>query len=286
MQKIRDALLAEVVGTPLVSLPLLAWLATSWGVLGAVGAHVVATVLALAWGVVLWRRATPHLKGARADFDRRVLMHTSLPLFGIAVTGLAMTWADTLLLGVWEANRAVGIYGVAVRLSALTGFVLVSVNTIAAPKFAALYAKKEHEQLRRLAQDSTALMIAFALPLLIVFLAVPGKVLGLFGAEFEAGAVALGILAVGQFVNVGTGSVGYLLIMCGYERTYQKIMVVFAGLNVGLNLLLIPRYGVEGAAVATAASLAGMNLAAAAMVYRKLSILTLPLARLGSWRRL
>ncbi|MFQ5738306.1 MAG: flippase [Acidobacteriota bacterium] len=276
LRKIREALLVQAVGVPLISAPFLAWLGSSWGVMGAVTAYLGATVLALCLGAAVWRRTTPQLRGLSGEFDRRLLVRTSLPMFWVAVTSLMVTWTDTILLGVWQDSESVGIYGIAVRLSALTSFILVAVNTVAAPKFAALYAQNDLRLLGSLARRTTTLMTLLATPLLILFMLVPHWVLRLFGPEFQAGGVALAILAVGQFVNVATGSVGYLLIMCGHEREYRKIMVTFAGFNLLLNILLIPKYGIEGAALATAATVAFGNIALAVMVYRKLSINSLP----------
>ncbi|MDA2913814.1 polysaccharide biosynthesis C-terminal domain-containing protein [Acidobacteriia bacterium AH_259_A11_L15] len=224
-----------------------------------------------------WLRRLP--REARGMFDRGLLLRTSLPMFSIAVMSLVIGWADIFLLGVWEPSQQVGIYGAAVRLSVLISFVLIAVNTALGPKFAALYARNERAEMGRLARRMAIGMALFALPLLLLFLAAPGWVLGWFGPEFRAGAVALMILAVGQYVSVATGSVGSLLLMSGHEKDYRTVMVVAAGSNLLLNLLLIPRYGMEGAAVATAASLVLANLLAATVVYRKLSILTLPLPR-------
>jgi O-antigen/teichoic acid export membrane protein len=87
----------------------------------------------------------------------------------------------------------------------------------------------------------------------------------------------LSILAIGQFVNVITGSVGYLLTMCGYERLQRNNFAVCAVLSVLLNVLLVPRMGAIGAAIATAATLAVQMLIAAAIVWRKLGVITVPL---------
>ena len=87
----------------------------------------------------------------------------------------------------------------------------------------------------------------------------------------------LAILAVGQFINVVTGSVGWILIMCGYERMMRNNIVICAALSVGLNLLLVPRFGVIGAALATAITLSLQMLIAAVMVWHKLGVVTIPL---------
>jgi O-antigen/teichoic acid export membrane protein len=86
----------------------------------------------------------------------------------------------------------------------------------------------------------------------------------------------LPILAVGQFVNVVTGSVGYLLSMCGYERLQRNNIASCAALCVVLNVLLVPPLGAVGAAVASAVTLIVQMLTAAAIVWRKLGVITIP----------
>ena len=84
-------------------------------------------------------------------------------------------------------------------------------------------------------------------------------------------------LSAGQFVNVATGSVGYLLMMCGHEKLMRNNIAFAAFFNVVMNLILIPTLGINGAAISTATSLALMNLVSVVLVQRKLSIVTVPL---------
>jgi O-antigen/teichoic acid export membrane protein len=190
-----------------------------------------------------------------------------------------MTWTSTLALGMWATPRDVGIFGIANRTATLTSFILLAVNNIAAPKFAALHRAGDLATLGRVARDSARLMALVAAPMLIVCLILPGPVMRIFGADFESGAAVLSILAAGQFVNVVTGSVGFVLIMCGYERMYRNAFVVCAASSIALNGLLIPRFGILGAAIATAGTLALQNLVAAMLVWRKLGVVTIPFLR-------
>jgi O-antigen/teichoic acid export membrane protein len=102
-------------------------------------------------------------------------------------------------------------------------------------------------------------------------------VLSLFGSGFSGSAMVLSILAVGQFVNVITGSVGYLLTMSGHERLQRNNFAVCAAISVLLNIVLVPRLGAIGAAIATSTTLAVQMLIAAAIVRQKLGLITIPL---------
>jgi len=151
----------------------------------------------------------------------------------------------------------------------LTSFILIAVNSISAPKFAALHAQNDGQALGRLASNSARLTALLASPVLLVFLVFPGRVLWVFGPEFVAGATVLSILAAGQFVNAATESVGYLLIMTGHERLERTLAAGFFFVNIALNLALIPPLGMVGAATSTALSLGSRNLVAYAFARQR-----------------
>ena len=94
----------------------------------------------------------------------------------------------------------------------------------------------------------------------------------IFGPEFLPAAPALAVLAIGQLVNAGSGSVGSLLTMTGHERDAAVGFGLSAVMNVALNVLLIPLWGPLGAAVATASSLIAWNVILSFAVYRRLRI--------------
>ena len=83
---------------------------------------------------------------------------------------------------------------------------------------------------------------------------------------------ALKILCIGQLVNASVGSVGVLLDMTGNEKDSAGAIGLGAGANVALNALLIPRYGVEGAAIATATSIVIRNILLSVRVRQRLNI--------------
>lgn len=279
LKRVRDTMFIQAVGIPLISLAVLGVIGGTFQALGAAMAYLAGTLGVLGFGYVMWRKSTPHIRRVRGTFDTRLLIATGIPLFWISLLHIVMEMADTALLGIWVASDRVGIYGVAMRAASMTSFILMAINTIVAPKFAALYAQGEHRSLGSLARNAAKLTTLLASPMLLLFILVPETIMGLFGQEFVGGARPLTILAFGQFVNVACGSVGYLLMMTGHEKAMRNNLLFSAILKIGLNILLITQMGIIGAALATAISIAFMNLFAAYLVYRKLSIFTLPLPR-------
>ncbi|MEO0985183.1 MAG: polysaccharide biosynthesis C-terminal domain-containing protein [Cyanobacteria bacterium J06639_14] len=104
----------------------------------------------------------------------------------------------------------------------------------------------------------------------LIYFAQP--VLQLFGPEFIAAKGSLIVLILGQLVNVGAGSVGYLMTMTGYQNQSALVMVVSALANVILNLMGIHFFGIIGAAIATALSMAMWNIWLYSLVVQKLGV--------------
>jgi len=98
-----------------------------------------------------------------------------------------------------------------------------------------------------------------------------------FGEEYVQAAHLLQILIIGQFINVITGSVGYLLNMTGHEKDMRNVVFFSGPLALILGFVLTPLYGATGAAVATAIALASQNLLAVFMVKKRLGFNTLNL---------
>lgn len=203
----------------------------------------------------------------------RGLLALSSPLLAVSLSSLVIQWADTLLLGALAEPRAVGVYGIAVRIAQLLTFVLASMNTFIAPQFSVLFQAGRLEELGKLFRRATVAMLALTTPPLLVIVLFPRQILALFGAEFTAGAGALVVLAAGQFVNAVTGPVGFLLTMTRYERVFAATAAGAAAIDVALNLLLIPRHGILGAAIATSLSLVAMNLALTWQIRRRFGLL-------------
>ncbi len=183
---------------------------------------------------------------------------------------LLMLWAPTVLLGVFSSSEEVARFHAAGRTAPLIGFVLIAINSIAAPKFAALYATGRLAVLEQTARQTTRIMTLTSLPITAVFMIWPERILTLFGSDFAPGAELLQILATGQFVNTVTGSVANLLLMTGHERDYRNICLLGAALGVAAGVLAIPWFGAIGAAWVTAGTLVLINLLAAAVVNRRL----------------
>ncbi|WP_456426843.1 flippase [Desulfurobacterium sp.] len=199
-------------------------------------------------------------------FSYKALLFVSIPMLLSSSLALIMGWTDTIMLGMFRSAHEVGIYNVALKLSTMTSISLMAINTIAAPKFAEFWGRGDKEGLAKVAQQSTKLIFWTSFPVLLLFLIFPKPILGIFGEEFKVGAVVLMILTVGQFVNAAAGSVGYILLMTGFQQFHRNVILMGTTLNVILNYLMIPIYGIVGAAVASTVSIIFWNVIFSAKV--------------------
>jgi O-antigen/teichoic acid export membrane protein len=256
---------------PLAAIALLPLLAPRFGIEGALASQIAAHAIAAAVGVVAVRAAFSKLPNeGPSNFDFDELDRAFLPLYQLSVLNLLQSSVATLALGALVTDAEVGVYGVCHSVSLFLQLILLGHNALLGPEFAALHARGDTRGIHELARRATRRMTLEALPVFLLCVVAPGWVLGFFGDAFESGATCLRILAVGQLVNVATGSVGLLLVMSGHERSFRNVVFAALLVNVTANAILAPRYGIEGAAIATAAGVILQNVAAMWMVKRKL----------------
>jgi O-antigen/teichoic acid export membrane protein len=207
--------------------------------------------------------ATPMEPGAMT----RLLRYAG-PRAPAALFSQLLFWTDLFVLTRYATDTEVGVYSAALRAGQVLMLFLTSVSLMFSPFVADLHNRGETQRLDRLFKALTRWTLAATIPAFLVLVVAPSEVLRLFGSEFAGGRTALLILLAGQFVNVATGSVGFVLIMVG--RTGWDL-IVYAGslvLDLALALWLCPRYGIEGAAVANAVTFALSKWARLALVTR------------------
>ena len=202
------------------------------------------------------------------------LLKISIPLMFAQSVQFIMAWTDKLMLGSMSTSEEVGIYHTAFKLSMFAAVALMSINSIASPKFAEMYAKNDMKGLRKIVRQSTKMIFWTSVPLVIIFFMFPEFLLGLFGEEFKVGVNAFILLSCGKLFSSFSGSVGNILQMTGNQNILAKILLFAAILNIVLNLYLIPKYGIDGAALASVISIVVWNSGMILAVKKKLGFYT------------
>jgi O-antigen/teichoic acid export membrane protein len=247
----------------------------------AVGTNCVAAGVIFLIVARLLQKAVPQeVKEASPQYRTMEWWRCALPLVFVNAIAAFNGRADTLMLGAIKGPEAVGIYGVANRGAELISFALMAVNPALAPTVASLYAEGDVQTLQRIVTKSARLTFVASLPIALGLILFGHLFLMLFGRDFTQGQTALAILSTGQLINTAMGSVGLLLIMTGYERDAAKAVGLGTMLNVFLNALLIPKLGLEGAAIASASSIILWNVLSAILLFKRVGIHSTALGRI------
>lgn len=229
-----------------------------------------ASALTTLLAFMFWFYKLPKTNGSAMSWHE--LFSSCLPLWLVMFVGQLIQWSGNIFLGIWSTPSEVALFTAAQRTAMLMIFVLTAINTVVAPKFAHLHKSQNHEQLASVAYYSARLLSVVSLPILIIMFVFPKEILSLFGEEFDNAAIYLQILALGQFVNAITGSVGYLLSMSGNEKDLRNSSIVSGLIVITLSLILVPLYGGLGAAISVAIAIAMQNLLAVHWVKKRLGI--------------
>ena len=276
-QDLRASVILEDFGQPFV-FALLAVILL-WQGVGVLGAALAAglSFLLLAPPALIWAfRWFPRAADAAGDValvSGAGLVRYSVPTALAGTVGVTMTWLDRLLVGYYLPNEAVGWYQVAAQASGAFAVVLGAFNAIFAPMIAGLIERGERGRLEDLFRIATKWGMLAVLPGGTLCLLFPEAAIGaIFGADYAPAALPLVILVVGQLAHAATGAVGYLLMMSGRPNTWLGLSAAALAADVALNIVLIPRYGLGGAAAATAISVALLYLGGLALVRARLEI--------------
>lgn len=270
--QLPEALVQSLVFIVLVTITYY-FLGTYFNAISVIGLYLIAFCVALLASMYLLNKVMPHeVKITSPDYDTRVWLRSGLAMMLMAGLNIINSRADVLMLGAITGNEAVGVYNIAVRGGELVIFFMLAVHASLGPTIARLYTNKDIERLQSVITKSTRILFVLALPVALGLIFFGYWFLLLFGPDFTQGQHALAILSTGQIFNVFMGPVTLILIMTHHERDATIGLGISATLNIILNAVLIPRWGLEGAATATAMSMVLWNILMAIMVYRRIRI--------------
>jgi len=196
------------------------------------------------------RKVPPRSRSERRtvlSFGFTSLLTTAAPSLPQVMLPLVMSLAD------------VGRVGAAIRITSVPGVLVVGLSSVFAPRFARLAITEDRTGLRRALRESQRWVMGLYIPFAIAFIVVPERLVPVLGPDFAQTALALRILGIGQLVNALTGLAPMLLAMCNTEdfvvaATGGSVVVMGAA-----TLALGARWGVSGAALGYAATVATRN---------------------------
>ncbi len=227
------------------------------GAMAAIGLSAIAGTL-IAASLFLARTdlepAPPASTGAAAEY-----YGFSIPLTVKDAGSFLYNRVDVLMVGFFLSATAVGVYNVAVLVATLIALPLQAFNQLFPPVAASLQSRGERDELEAVFTTVTRWTFTCSLVLATGAVVYAPEILGLFGPEFVAGTTVLSLFVLAQLVNNAAGPSGFVLMMTDHQYLLVVNQWTFGVANVVLNYVFILRYGLVGAAMATAAVLAALN---------------------------
>ncbi len=238
---------------------------------------VIAALFSSSVGLVLTSLAMRRLRPPAAndvepEYDASEWRRVALPLLMIGATEALMNRTGVLMLGWFGDIKGAGIYSLAFNIAFVVALPRTALNTLFAPAISSLFTRKDRATLQLLVASAASWTLAAAAGIAIVLAIMAEPLLGWFGPGLQDGVTALRILLVAQTLTAGAGSQMYLMTMTGHERSAATLLVLSALANAVVSAVLIPLFGLTGAAIATSASLIIWNTAMAIFLWRRLQL--------------
>jgi O-antigen/teichoic acid export membrane protein len=191
--------------------------------------------------------------------DTREIYNFALPFWLSDLISTFRGHFQTILLGSLTSVMSAGIFAVVNKVNLLGHMSYRSITTSSRPIIAELQSNGEWEQVGRLYKTISRWALTLNVPLILIMMLFPKQLLGMFGSSFTVGSSALIILALAELVIVITGMSGPIIDMTGHNKLKMVNSVTQVIISLGMNILLIPRWGLLGAALAALISITYIN---------------------------
>ncbi|MEZ5025847.1 MAG: flippase [Chitinophagales bacterium] len=207
---------------------------------------------------------------ALTETQHQQIISVAFPMLMTYLAFMVNNSADVFILKANDVGTdMVGIYKTCTNISMLAATLLVALNTTVQPKITQLYTQKKYDEVQRIAVKSSKLIFWLSLPVFIILFFLSKYVMWLYGEEFMKGALSLSILTIGQVFNTLCGPVAQVLNATGYHKQFRNISFAGMAVNIFVNLIIIPIYGIEGAAIANALSMIFWNIVGTIYIKQK-----------------
>ena len=205
--------------------------------------------------IALNRRLKAKVSDGPKRYAVKTWYATSIPIFVVEGFYLLLTYVDIITLEHFRSPDEVAVYYAAARLLALVAFVYFAIAGATTHKFTQYHVAGDKERLAKFFSETARWTFWPSLALCAGILIFGKPLLSLFGASFTSGYAVMFILAVGMLARAAVGPAERLLNMLGERKQCTTVYAIAFAINLVLCLLLIPRIGIEGAAIATSSAL-------------------------------
>jgi O-antigen/teichoic acid export membrane protein len=251
-KKMHYTTIAQLIAHPSVKLGLMGGIAF-FGLTAARALTAAAVAQIVATGLILYflsKLAPLDFPWQPAQRRSKELLRFSSPVYLSSLLNKFGIHLQVLLLAGFANVYSVGIFVLARNVAVIGRLFQRSVSMSSAPIFSELSSQEKRGELARLYQTANRWTFSLNLPMFLILLIFPGEILSFFGDSYASGVVVLVLLALRSLILAVTGTSGALLNMTGHTIWRLVNSIVRLVLSLGLGLLLIPRWGIVGAAAA------------------------------------
>jgi O-antigen/teichoic acid export membrane protein len=199
-------------------------------------------------------------------------VHIIKKSYPIAISTMAiflLTTIDILFIKKYHGDKMVAQYGVGVKFMTIVAMIIQLININISTKIATFFYNKNQNDLKNLLKNSSRIIFALVLPVVIVVLFFSQEILSIFGKDYLVVDNAMKIMVIGQGLIALFGAAPIYLNMTGRQNVFQIILLLAVILNIILNINLIPKFGMEGAAIAYVISMLFWNTVTIYLAYKK-----------------
>ena len=234
-----------------------------FGLAGVLGALLIVFLVSLVISVRYLKRLTNFrfkCQVVPGGLEAKALLAFSLPLVISNLFGIVAPRSDMLTIGAHLASQEVAVYAVASQTAAVLALILSAFDAAIMPTIGGLLAQQESRQLAELSKAAARWAMTLSLFVFVQLALFGGDILRLFGQTFESGALCLTILAAGHLMGSAAVSSTGIILMSGHSKTIMLNSIVIGVALIVSNIVLVPRFGIVGAACATSLCIAASSL--------------------------
>jgi len=233
---------------------------------------VACSIAVVGQGILIYSGVRRRVPASAPKFHTRFWVTTSLGFLAIDGFRMLLDNADVLMIGRLLDPHSIAIYFAAIRTAGLVSFVSFSMIALAVPKFSEIHVTGTREELQKFVSGVLQVVFWPSLLTALALAAIGPFVLGLFGEGFAAGYPTMLVVLTGLVLRAASGPVEYLLNMTGHHRDTIRVYAVASVATVVLDLLLIPQFGIIGAAIGSYTAMLSGNVWLYFLVKKRLGV--------------
>jgi O-antigen/teichoic acid export membrane protein len=243
------------------------------GAVSAAAAFLFATIGAMAAARFFLRLELPRQAAASPPcYFRAEWLHVAGSNLLISLFQAVRAPLIVVISGAYLDAQQLAYYVAAHRLANVMSLGLLGISGFASPLIAQYFALADFSKLQRLAHLAARGAFAGALATALVLVGFGYDLLGFFGAGFETAYLPLLVLLCGELIAAAAGPVGFFMTMTNRQVSATRIEAATSAIAVGLALVVVPRYGILGAAAVVAAGSAVRNTSMFVAIWRQLGV--------------